>query len=81
MDDSVNDLKPLLPEKFQDSIDSSDAFLQDIEPLSSILENIPVTEEAWEFIENAIDTLAQVRMHGAIPTDDIHPPFEGSPTC
>ena len=59
----MEDLEPLLPEKVQEFLSSGDAFLQDLEPLSSILEKIPVTGDVLQAIEGTITTIAEVRTH------------------
>ena len=65
MDDAADVLKPILPDSFQDIIASctNDTFVEDIKLLSSILENIPVTEDALNAIEGAVSAIAEVRAH------------------
>ena len=73
MNSSIENLKPLLRDDFQDVIDSctSDEFLEDIKLLSSILENIPVAGEVLDAIESAVTGIADVRTHFVISRDSI----------
>jgi len=50
------DLDPLL--NVQDVISSSNSFMQNAQPLKSILENIPISEEVWNGLEKTFVELA-----------------------
>ena len=73
VDSSIENLKPLLRDDFQDVIDSctSDEFLKDIKLLSSILENIPVAGDVLDSIERAVTGIADVRTHFVISRSSI----------
>jgi len=53
--ESSEELNPLL--NVQDVITSSSSFLQFAQPLKSVLESIPITADALQVLESAIDTL------------------------
>ncbi|KLO08317.1 WD40 repeat-like protein [Schizopora paradoxa] len=50
-------LNPLIPQDVQGAIDSTHSLLKNAQSLQSVLDNIPVTDEAWQFLENALDTI------------------------
>ncbi len=51
-------MSPLL--HVQDVIISSDSFLQNAQPLKSILESIPISEDVWNGLEKTMSELANV---------------------
>ncbi|KLO08319.1 WD40 repeat-like protein [Schizopora paradoxa] len=57
---SEEDLDPLLPERVQRVIDSSDTLWRNAQSLQGVLENLPVAENAHQVLENAIATLGNV---------------------
>jgi len=54
--ESSEELSPLL--HVQDVIISSDSFLQNAQPLKSILESIPISEDVWNGLEKTMSELA-----------------------
>ncbi|KLO04386.1 hypothetical protein SCHPADRAFT_947736 [Schizopora paradoxa] len=50
-------LDPLLPERLQGIIDSSDTLMKNVQSLQSVLGSIPVTEEAFQLLENTFTAL------------------------
>ncbi|KLO08314.1 WD40 repeat-like protein [Schizopora paradoxa] len=60
---SEKDMDPLLPERVKRLIDSSDTLwrnAQNAQSLQSVLENLPVGENAYQVLENTIATLGNV---------------------
>lgn len=49
-----------MPDGAQGVLDSSHSFLKNAQSLQSVLENIPVAEETWQFLENTLDTIGDV---------------------
>lgn len=57
---SNRDLDPLLPERVDGWIDSSESLWDNTESLRSVLENIPVPEEVYQLLESTIGVLENV---------------------
>ena len=57
---SNRDLDPLLLERVDGLIDSSQSLWDNTELLRSVLENIPVPEEAYQLLESTMATLENV---------------------
>ncbi len=56
----MKDLDPLLPKRVQDAIDSGDSFLKNTQKLKSILEIIPIPENALKVLEGIGETAKDV---------------------
>ncbi len=56
----MKNLDPLLPERVQDAIDSGDSVLKNTQKLKSILEIIPIPENALKVLEGIGETIQDV---------------------
>lgn len=69
---SVEDLDGLLPEKIETCISSSESLSENVKKLRGIIEIIPVTEDAWNVLEGAIQTLGDVSFNVFRASFDSH---------
>ncbi len=59
----MKDLDPLMPKCVRDVIGSDDSFLQNAQPVQSVLEKFQISEAALQVLESTIDTLGDVSSH------------------